>query len=278
MLSHLVQQLFSDTPRSTLYHYTTLGGLLGIVQSKVLWASDVRYMNDAAELHHTLGLLKQTIQERIQRGDEQAGLLKHFSHWINQRLNKGHMLFAASFRANGNLLSQWRGYSTVGKGVSLGFHPEHIIHWAREQQFQAGRCIYDPYRQKQLVEQAVDAVCRMNLPEEALFAAVETDLLRLAVLLKHPSFREEDEWRVILPVVHHELDVRVKFREGNAMLKPYTEFALYSAEQPMALEHVYLGPGPDPTLSVNSLHLFFHQHQLMPCRGIADSNIPYRAC
>ncbi|MEI8633036.1 DUF2971 domain-containing protein [Vibrio sp. PP-XX7] len=257
MLHALIQQLFSQTPHATLYHYTTFNGLLGITRSKLLWASDVRYMNDAAELHHTLDLLREAIQARIIQGDEKATLLEHFSHWIADRLNQGHMLFAASFRANGNLLSQWRGYSTIGKGVSLGFHPEHIRQWADHQQFQIGRCIYDLERQKQLVQQAVDAVCQMNLPEDELFAAVETDLLRLAVLLKHPSFREEDEWRVVLPVVHHELDLRIKFREGSAMLKPYTEFDLHCPTQPMALDHVYLGPTPDSILSINSLRLFF---------------------
>ncbi|MFM2478864.1 DUF2971 domain-containing protein [Celerinatantimonas sp. MCCC 1A17872] len=278
MLRPLIQQLFNQPPKATLYHYTTFSGLLGIVRSQVLWASDVRYMNDAAELHHTLDLLTDAIQDRIIGGEAKAPLLAHFGQWINERLNQGHMLFAASFRANGNLLSQWRGYSSVGKGVSLGFHPQHISQWAKDQHFEIGRCIYDTYRQTQLVQQAIDSVCQINLPEDELFAAVETDLLRLAVLLKHPSFREEDEWRVILPITHQELDPRVKFREGTYMLKPYTEFGLQCASQPMALEHVYLGPTPDSTLSINSLRLFFRQHQMMPARGIEDSQIPYRAC
>ncbi|CAG9295381.1 DUF2971 domain-containing protein [Celerinatantimonas diazotrophica] len=278
MLRPFIQQLFNQPPEATLYHYTTLSGLLGIVRSEVLWASDVRYMNDSAELHHMLDLLTEGIQSRIISGDPKAQLLNHFAQWINERLNQGHMLFAASFRANGNLLSQWRGYSSIGKGVSLGFHPDHISHWAKEQQFEIGRCIYDTHTQTQLVQQAIDSVCQIDLPEDELFAEVETDLLRLAVLLKHPSFREEDEWRVVLPITHQELDPRVKFREGSAMLKPYTEFALSSRDQPMALEHVYLGPSPDSTLSINSLRLFFRQHKLMPIRGIEDSKIPFRAC
>lgn len=278
MLKPLVQSLFNQPPEATLYHYTTFSGLLGIVNSRVLWASDVRYMNDAAELHHTLDLLREAIRRRIDSGDEKAPLLEHFAQWITERLNQGHMLFAASFRANGNLLSQWRGYSSIGKGVSIGFHPDHIRQWAHNQHFEIGRCIYEATRQHQLIEKAIDCVCQMELPEDELFTTVETDLLRLAILLKHPSFREEDEWRVILPLMHHSIDPRVKFREGTYMLKPYTEFALHSAEQPMALDHVYLGPTPDSTLSINSLRLFFQQHQLLPQQGIDDSQIPYRAC
>ena len=32
-----------------IYHYTDLNGLLGILESKELWATDVRYLNDASE-------------------------------------------------------------------------------------------------------------------------------------------------------------------------------------------------------------------------------------
>jgi hypothetical protein len=278
MLSQLTQQLFNRPPQSTLYHYTTLSGLLGIVRSQVLWASDVRYMNDASELHHALGLLTAEINHRIANNDVHTPLLQHLVAWLEHRFNQGHMLFAASFRASGNLLSQWRGYSTIGKGVSLGFHPEHISEWANQQHFQIGQCIYQLTEQQQLVTQVIDAICQMALPEEELFLAIESDLLRLAVLLKHPSFREEDEWRVVLPMPNHAQDSRIKFREGSAMLKPYTEFALHSSNQPMALEHVYLGPTPDSTLSMSSLRLFLQQHHLIPRRGIGDSQIPYRAC
>jgi len=35
-------------------------------------------------------------------------------------------VIAVSFRANGNLLSQWRSYSALGKGVSIGFDPDTL--------------------------------------------------------------------------------------------------------------------------------------------------------
>ena len=61
----LTGQLFGDTPKGLLYHYTTLTGLLGIVGSKKLWASDIRYMNDSAELKHSADLIRQEVQERL---------------------------------------------------------------------------------------------------------------------------------------------------------------------------------------------------------------------
>ena len=49
------------------------------------------------------------------------------------------VLFGASFRANGNLLSQWRGYAVHGKGVSIGFNPREIV-----------RCVTLPEREETL--------------------------------------------------------------------------------------------------------------------------------
>lgn len=278
MLKAITQKLFNHPANTTLYHYTTLSGLLGIVRSRVLWASDVRYMNDAAELHYALGLLTEGIRQRIIHHSPHTTRLEKFDYWLKNKLNHGHMLFSASFRANGNLLSQWRGYSTIGKGVSIGFHPAHIACWAEEQHFQIGQCIYEREQQQELIDQVLDLIENGILPDEQIFTMIEIDLLRLAVLLKHPSFREENEWRVVLPLSHQEPNRRIKFREGNTLLKPYTEFVLESQAQPMALEHVYLGPTPDSELSMHSLQLFLEQHQLYPRHGINDSQIPYRSC
>ena len=45
----LTRELYADTPQGTLYHYATFSGLPGIVKSRALRTSDIRYMNDSAE-------------------------------------------------------------------------------------------------------------------------------------------------------------------------------------------------------------------------------------
>ena len=57
MLESITKQVFATAPGDTLYHYTSVSGLLGIVNSGVLRASDIRYMNDSTELRHTLDLM-----------------------------------------------------------------------------------------------------------------------------------------------------------------------------------------------------------------------------
>jgi hypothetical protein len=286
----LTSALFADIPKGLLYHYTTLNGLLGIVRSRTLWASDIRYMNDSAELKHTADLIRQEVQDRIAQGRGKADLLGQFTDWISHRITNGHMLFAASFRSHGNLLSQWRGYSPHGKGVSLGFSADSIMQCARRQRLQIGRCIYEPSVQRRLVSQVVDAVqaCVDRYTEsgtlqpqpglyQKIFEDIEIDLLRIAAILKHPSFREEKEWRLVSPVFADGECRPVLFREAHAMLVPYVEFDLQPEPGcPLQLDHLYLGPTQNSNISLNSLKMFLAQNGIHPPGGIAYCRIPYR--
>lgn len=287
MIRSITQRLYSELPRERLYHYTTFEGLRGIIDSGALWTSDVRYMNDSAELRHTADLIRTEADRRIRSGHPTPQLLNRFVDWVAYRITNGHMLFAGSFRANGNLLSQWRGYSTLGKGISVGFNPEYILACTLRQQFEIGRCIYEPAAQRDLIAQVIDAVealAESNPYKDplALFTTLEGDLLRLAAILKHPSFREEDEWRVVSPVVSYGNkaggpDSPVKFREGTSMLVPYVELSLIRAPgRAIEVEHVFLGPTANSELSLNSLNLYLASHGVRPEAGIDYCQIPFR--
>ncbi len=291
-ITRITQSLYADLPEGVLYHYTTFTGLLGIVEKKALWASDIRYMNDSAELKHTADLIRIEVQQRITRGHANPDLLALFVDWVSYRITNGNILFGTSFRSHGNLLSQWRGYSLPGKGVSLGFSSEQLSQCAENQFFQFGRCIYEPARQRALISQVVDAVENYTQEspvgngatrrEEAkgyedIFAHMEIDLLRIAAILKHPSFQEEEEWRLVSPVLTNYADSSVLFREGKSMLVPYVEFNLVPGQGgSLSLDHLYLGPTPNVTISMNSLRMFLAKNGIVPKRGIDFCDIPFR--
>lgn len=282
MLSDITRQLYTGQPDGPLYHYTTFRGLMGIVENRCLWASDIRYMNDSAELRHTVNLLSREVAQRLDDPGSKASALNSFVDWVSHRVTNGHLVFAASFRSHGNLLSQWRGYSTVGKGVSLGFDSEYIVRCARRQAFAIGECIYDPALQRKLIAAVIDVVVQItrNQPQEQwhhLFADLETELLRIAALLKHPSFAEEQEWRIVSPAMTDFMSGKIRFREGTSMLVPFSELELRSDESPhLPLDHIYLGPTAHITLSLNSLAMYLQKHDAAPRRGIDYCDIPYR--
>lgn len=241
MIKNITERLYLESPEEPLYHYTTFAGLMGIVESRAIWASDIRYMNDSAEIKHTADLLGAEIAARLASRDANQKLLGQFTDWIANRMTNGHMLFGASFRSNGNLLSQWRGYSVLGKGVSIGFDPQYLVACARRQACRLGKCIYDLGEQKALIKQIVDEIQTLaqihgentdqsrrppNQSYYDIFELMESDLLRIAAILKHPSFREEEEWRIVSPVLSDYVESPVQFREGTSMLVPYLEIKL----------------------------------------------------
>ncbi len=291
-LSSIASELYNQRPSSVLYHYTSLGGLSGIVSSQSIWATEIRYFNDAAELRHTSDILSAEIGQRLAESGKNHTVLKQFREWLRERLTFGHMLFVVSFTANGNLLSQWRSYCSPGKGISAGFKPEHLCQCASEQAYSVVKCIYDNDRKKGLATRIVNAVETLaqergeNLdpskrhPSQSfhgVFEEIESDLLRVAAVLKHSSFREEEEWRVVSPLVTKYVGASIRFREGKTALVPYKDFSLQrKVDGVFQLEHAYLGPTPDINLSMHSLTMHLSDSGVSPKSGLTYCQIPYR--
>ena len=120
-VNDLINDLYSSTPMAPLYHYTSLSALESIISGGYLYATDMQYFNDSAELRHTAELLRIRISQAIEDGVGDAEVLRQFRAWTAERIGGGHMQFVVSFTENGNLLSQWRSYCNHGQGISLGF-------------------------------------------------------------------------------------------------------------------------------------------------------------
>jgi hypothetical protein len=292
-IADLAHDLYVDQPQATLYHYTSLKGVLGIVEGGSLRATDIRFFSDAAEMKHTVDLLRTIIAQRQEGGASNPSLLVQLQEWLSNRLTDGHMLYVACFTANGNLLSQWRSYCPTAKGVSLGFHPKKISSVATEQLFQVGKCVYDAKTQMQLagkILEAIEEVARSKgentnpakrHPSNSyydVFEEIESDLLRVAALLKHSSFHEEQEWRAVSSIMTNYVEAPIEYREGPSMLVPFVEFHLpKAADRRLDIEHVFLGPTPNVNNSTTSLSRYLSKKGASPRQGIQYCQIPYRA-
>ncbi len=291
-ISQITEKLYGERPDKVLYHYTSLYGLAGIIESRSIWSTEIRYFSDAAEMKHTVDLLRVEIDQRLECGTSDARLLKQLREWLYHRITDGHMLFVVSFTAEGNLLSQWRGYCPYGKGVSLGFDPDYIVQCADKQSFGVVRCIYDMRRKKELLSQIVDAIEILakergentdppkRHPSQSyhdVFEEVEGELLKVAAAFKHPSFEEEDEWRLVSPIISNFVITPIKYREGTSMLVPYIEFSLAPEDnRPVRLQHIFLGPTPHVNLSMTSLHRYVSRITKGHRLEIDYCGIPYR--
>lgn len=287
----LVANLYKAEPSRTLYHYTSIGGLQGIVESRSIWATEIRYLNDAKELVHTLDMFLSVIRAKYESSDETTReFLRQLEVWLRHRLIDGHLVFVVSLSEHGNLLSQWRAYSPVGKGVSAGFNPQYLRTTALEQDYRLGKCAYDVDIQRRVVQELFGQIEKEGLergPEgdvgkrhpsnsyHGTFEDFEDDILMCAALLKHPAFTEEVEWRAVSSVVKRYAPSDIQCREGRSSMVPYRQLSLVPKKsQEMSLKEVFVGPTPNAELSIRSLGMFLSNHKLNP--RVSNSLIPYR--
>lgn len=275
-----------------LYHYTSLDALVQIVPTKSLRATDIHYLNDSSELKHASQRFLAEVRRLEDDPNQDKIVLSQLAEWLRTRLSDGYLVFVVCFTEEGDLLSQWRGYTPHAKGVSLGFSHEHLLACASRQSFEFGRCIYEPALQDEIARRAVRAVLAAATragparqseahPSQSYYPAfqeAEPHLLRIAALLKHDAFEAECEWRAVSPAVSDYVKAEIAYRPGRTTLVPYVEFGLNVPGQVgIGLPHAVLGPTPHVNLGVQALSQFLARHQVCSgMRTVGPSRVPYR--
>jgi len=295
-----------EEPSGLLYHYTTLDGLVGILESDYLWATHVRYLNDVKEFRDALDHLDSFIDEFDAefRSYLQSVLPSKIDYFLNE-----FGVYTVSFTDDerqptipdlmpGDRLNQWRSYSGKGNGISLGFD-HNLIDKSNGDRVWKSRGIvaylidgvYQKDKKQELFQQLGRAAAsRFKLDiesavigESAIWELV-WPLLPAAACFKHPAFFEEKEWRIVIspsPLEPSEGDLvespvhPVKFRKGVFGITPYIEFPLGLRSVNSPLRRVTVGPTPhidDALIAVKAL---------LAANGItnvevAKSKIPYR--
>jgi hypothetical protein len=118
--------LFLQTPPPLLYHYTTSAGMIGILHSSRMWASDATAQNDVAEIRYAASVMRAHIDRSF--ATEYRDSACYLFDALRKRLS-----ISGSYRAhivslvvNGDADHMWRLYGERGDGCSFGF-PTHIV-------------------------------------------------------------------------------------------------------------------------------------------------------
>lgn len=113
-----------------LYHYTSGNSLLGIFQSRSLWATDLRFLNDFEELNRGLDIFEKfsdNLKENILDSNTD---LKHLSQLMkilvgNIRRNaQNTSIHVVSFTKKHDDLSQWLAYCNSEVGYCIEFESD----------------------------------------------------------------------------------------------------------------------------------------------------------
>jgi hypothetical protein len=266
---NLINEILARTPKVPIYHYTSQSGLLGIVNNKCMWASRIHYLNDSEEFYLALKMLRNEIQAVASSDSYFIGANFISLGDVDRILSEFTTThtYICSFSENGDLLSQWRGYCPKGNGFSIGFDFNKLNRIIREQGFIFAPCIYDVNEQRQVIREVVNCFLSGQNDSFSIFHIV-------AAILKHDTFSEEREWRIILPVTDYNRH-QVYFREGISMLTPYLNISIVDYDDSIPIVDVVVGPTPNKDLSLHSATHFVKSRVSVDC-DVTLSTIPYR--
>ena len=70
-----------------IYHYTRREGLLGIIEKQVLWATNIRYLNDSSEFTAAIEVAESVLDEIDSNAFEgyKKSALESFRSWLAPR-------------------------------------------------------------------------------------------------------------------------------------------------------------------------------------------------
>jgi hypothetical protein len=253
------------TLKECLFHYTSAGGLKGILESGCIWASDSAFLNDSSEVkyagqkveNHLKNLIKEFESLKPKAGSDESrrlivlnralDTLTKFNNAEDERWLIDGATYVSCFTEMPDQLSQWRGYG--GRGYSLGFTKKGLNDLAIEGEDSraksAGESIkvgYGPRRIEEKLNKNLSELFK-TLPLRRSFRFTGMiyahRLLPALARFKHEAFEEEQEWRVAVSTYGRTVN-KINLREG-ARLVPYIKLRF----NPSALAYVYIGPGAD---------------------------------
>ena len=282
-IQELLEQLSPPRP-AVLNHYTTQGGLLGIIQNKEIWATHTQYLNDSREFTHAIGLAKDILSARIAEevSETRKSALMEMAESVDGQESIN--VCVASFSEDADSLSQWRAYSGTA-GFCCTFASDDLATWAAVDRFSLIKCIYDELRQRQVLEQLIDIVLaeietwkpEFDGDEPLQGGSLAAYLNQVAPAMKDPAFAAEREWRLVSGPMMVSLP-RYGYREGKSMLVPYYRMPLESDTAPFSIQSVTVGPAPNMKQSSAAVRGLLVKHKLVRpgSSKVTASAIPYR--
>jgi len=281
-----------------VWHYTTIDTACKILEPETLQlrATNIAYMNDAAEFHHCVDSLDDCLKRYVTENqfDGKAETKVIFAEALRRACRhmaaEPNSYFVSCFSGRYDDLSQWRAYGAQGAGIALGFSAEGLEVVGEHDGYEFSKCRYDSgfieacaadtietlesgcsARLKSLRTERKDSYVR-KLADCAMW-----DLLALAPTFKHDAFAAEDEYRAIFNFDRQPLRP-LGFVSGVNIVKPYV---LLDVEQDReervweVLKKVLVGPGPHMDLVASAMR------DLLSSKGrgsvrVVNSRIPYR--
>jgi hypothetical protein len=271
--------VFEVDPSKLVWHYTNGAGLLGILQSASIFATQVSALNDSKETEYATDLYKTALNDLIKERDgepEAVEFLKGVLEFVKGEPEVPTLgiskFFVSCFSGEEDDVNQWFKYAKGDGRYAIGFHPWGLN---REPNSTLLRVIYDREKQVAAAKKVAEATLHFYIegftderkaePEKwarVFFEAWDEWVYKLAPLAKDPMWWSENEFRIV-----HELKVsefpRVRFSQKQTMMSRYLPLDFHSWMKRRAsmlpIGKIMIGPGTHPTFTRVSIMLLLEQ-------------------
>ncbi|MDL2266919.1 DUF2971 domain-containing protein [Desulfovibrio sp. OttesenSCG-928-G15] len=226
LFERMLPEVFADAPDHLLYQYRNFSGFWSILESNSLWASNARFSNDYAEQMQGFETLCRCQKKQC---IENAETTKAQTLEIED-------CYILCFCRNGDTLSQWRGYASDG-GVAIGFDFSNIRPFTilkketdslpkakaskkantKNHHYYNACCsvtYVDPKNEDELTKMLGSS------PLVSLSTYIKK-AQTLMPFIKHHSFHEEQEYRLVFANIGDKLHDAIQYRDWDGIRIPY---------------------------------------------------------
>lgn len=242
-----------------MYHYTSIGGLQGILDSKVFRATEYQFLNDEEEFFYSDELLREVIKEEFGTcafyNTLAIAVAEYQITYRMQSMKAEDSFYVVSFSRKRDNLTLWSEFASNGCNMEL--LPYEMFQDYTNLRYQ-GFVLYDHEEQvaelksalRMVLEHYTDRDLDDDEPLERFFDELDEQEIRLlaepfvhmasyyGMAMKRDYFSAEEEYRLIFRGQGHE----VKYRQKGNYLLPYIELELNWEQDFHALQAITLGP------------------------------------
>lgn len=286
----------SEKIKAPLYHYTSMAGLVGILEKKSIWFTSMFHLNDPTELRYGIEVACSVLEQEAQNGDDSIKFFcTRITETLRSQVSKRFGYYIACFSQDSDELGQWRAYADDGRGVAIGLNPR-LFQGSRSspaspkpnETFYSARVVYernqleselrDPIQKAISVIEATRSKKLISSEKEGfafygeIFVSLTAPLLMACATSKHRAYSAEREVRLIMMNDKERLAPYISTRIRRSELVPYITSPFL--ERASDVTEIVIGPAAtaDTEDAIQSLLL-----SLKIDVPVRRSEIPYRS-
>ncbi len=257
---------FKFDPDTLLWHYTNGGGLLGILNTRTLYSTQVSCLNDSSEIRYGQALFKKALTDALASfaGDERVRqFVTRYIRLIEETaaiVTPPHApspFFVACFSSREDDLSTWRAYGPSQNGYAIAFRAKHLFNPPNV----LFKVNYDANLHTELARDVAAATLEFyeeelqekqdqDIPawDQEFMQAWESKIIYLLPLVKDPGFEVESEYRILHSYTAADLGQTMVLQK-HTMMTRHVPLSFPAGGELLPIEKVMVGPCRHPAIT-----------------------------